>query len=265
MKVLSWDVGLRTLSFCLLSGEWCAETQTVKYTVHEWDSVDVQVDGVATPAPPPPPPGRKRKAATDIIAPDAATSVTTLTGTKKTGQRKKMDAVSVEEGARMVCDAIHRRATSHGFTDADTVIIEQQPAGGHNRHSNVRMKVMSHVIHMYFYVRGLLSGSNASVAFVSPASKLVGMKKEESDKEKTVGQLYGRNKKYAVHKTTELLGGMREQPGNQPWHTLFESSTVSKKDDLADAFLLGYYYLSKHVAPKVVKTRAKRKVESTAV
>lgn len=236
--VLAWDVGLRTLSYCVMTGTWSAADSCVHYTIHHWDAVDVQLEAGHVPE--------------------------QLTGAKKSGTRKKVDTVSVEEGARMVCDAVHRRAAEQ-FDRVDTVIIEQQPAGGHNKHSNVRMKVMSHALQMYFYVRNLVQPAPArqqQVCFVSPASKLVDMKKDaEVDKEKSVGQLYTRNKKYAVHKTAELLltPGLAAE-ANRAWRALFDSSNVSKKDDLADAFLLNFYYLQKQLTPK---KSAKRKRAST--
>lgn len=248
-SVLSWDVGLRTLSYCHMEAAWSAERETITVRIIGWDAVDVQVEqpsgaegggGGGTS-------GKKRKAEA-------------LTGAKTSGTRAKVDAVSVEEGARLICNAIHRRAPQ--FQNVDHVVIEQQPAGGHNRHSNVRMKVMSHAIHMYFYVSQLVSGvTGTDVSFVSPASKLVDMKKdvgEEGDK-KSVSQLYARNKKYAIAKTAELLASpaLTCYENNVAWRSTFDSATVSKKDDLADAFLLGYYFLLKQLTPK--KTRKTKK------
>jgi hypothetical protein len=236
-SVLSWDVGLRTLSYCYMEGTWSPESGTVVVRIVEWDAVDVQIEPTA---------------AVEVV--DKKRKASTLTGAQTSGKRAKVDAVSVEEGARLICNAIHRRSSQ--FQNADHVVIEQQPAGGHNRHSNVRMKVMSHAIHMYFYVRGLVGGwdsdVNQTVSFVSPASKLVDMKKDVvEDGGKSVGQLYARNKKYAIGKTAELLASPAlGSDENASWRATFDSATVSKKDDLADAFLLGYYFLVKQLTPK---------------
>lgn len=228
MKILSWDVGLRTLSYCIVEGRVAGDAVTVD--VHAWDAVDVQVDAEA-------PQGAQQ------------------TGTQRSGKRKKMDAVSIEDGAKMLCDALHRRHAS--FEGVDVVIIEQQPAGGHNRHSNVRMKVMSHVIQMYFYTRGLHVPPAPTVTFVSPSSKLVEMDRSvpppaDGDEaaaptRKTISQQYTRNKKFAVTKTAELVQQLL--PEDNPLRRMFEAASTAKKDDLADAFLLGYYYALKHVKP----------------
>jgi hypothetical protein len=242
MKILSWDVGLRTLSYCIVEGRVAGDAVTVG--VHAWDAVDVQVDAEA---------------------PEGAQQ----TGTQRSSKRKKMETVSIEDGAKMLCDALHRRHAS--FDGVDVVIIEQQPAGGHNRHSNVRMKVMSHVIQMYFYTRGLHVPPAPAVTFVSPSSKLVEMDRTappsasaaEGDGDgaaaptrKTISQQYTRNKKFAVTKASELVQQLL--PEDNTLRRMFEAASTAKKDDLADAFLLGYYYVLKHVKPpRKAQKRAK--------
>jgi hypothetical protein len=242
MKVLSWDVGLRTLSYCVLE-----KTAESAWSIRLWDAIDVQLDDN-----------------------DKATAVGT--GTKTTAKRKKVSTVSVEYAAQLVMDTLHRRAAL--FDDVDAIIVEQQPAGGHNRHSNVRMKVVSHVIQCYFYTRALATERQPPViTFVSPASKLVDMERAPRVKKSEAGddakeapppppslpqpRQYALNKKFAITKTQELLGTVfTEEEDNAAFATFFNSATVGKKDDLADSFLLNYYYILKHTAPK--KTRAKK-------
>lgn len=235
MKVLSWDVGLRTLSYCILSGTWNSAAQHMDLQLHAWDAIDVQVD-------------------TDA-------GVQELTGTTRGTKRKKVDTASIEQGATMMMDTLHRRA--HLFADVDVIVIEQQPAGGHNRHSNVRMKVMSHVIQSYFYARTLLveGGVKAKVTFVSPASKLVEMERQP-ESGATINQQYSRNKKFAVLKATELLQTLCEE--QHPLRLSYQSANVSKKDDLADALLLNYYYLLKHLKPPAKRTR-KAKISAGSI
>lgn len=196
MRVLAWDVGLRTLSFCLMDDA----------DVVQWQSIDVQ-------------------------------------GDKKT--------VSIEEGAALIMQ------TLHGLTlgPVDSIIIEQQPAGGHNQHSNVRMKVMSHAIQCYFYTRALMEGSSSTVTFVAASSKFSERPKAEKKATDTVHSKYSDNKKYAVLKVQELLSATL--PADHAARVMFEGTTVKKKDDLADAYLLAYYYLRKQ-APR----RKKPKLEN---
>lgn len=233
MKVLSWDVGLRTLSYCVLE-----KSESVDWTIRLWDAIDVQLDD-------------------DVKAAEKAT------GTKTTAKRKKVTAVSVEYAAQLVMDTLHRRASI--FDDVDAIIIEQQPAGGHNRHSNVRMKVVSHVIQCYFYTRSIVINKTApTITFVSPASKLVDMerapkkKAQEQSSETSAGPAapksqYTLNKKFAITKTQELLATVFSSEPD--FGIFFNSSTVGKKDDLADSFLLGYYYILKQTKPKASRKR----------
>jgi hypothetical protein len=280
MRVLSWDVGLRTLSYCVLNWE------DAKWTIEQWDTIDVQLD-------------------TDTTVSTGARA----TGGKSMAKRKKVSTVSVEYAAQLVMDTLHRRA--HLFPTVDAIIVEQQPAGGHNRHSNVRMKVVSHVIQCYFYTRGIVLDSvpeptstststsapvpKPVITFVSPASKLVDMERAPRNKKaavvedkadegvdadgdgdgdgdgdpddfeepkapaKTTRQ-YTSNKKFAIQKTQELLG--TAFPTQTDMTTFFNASNVGKKDDLADSFLLGYYYILKKTTPKKSASRKKRAIDA---
>jgi|694.fasta_scaffold00628_41 hypothetical protein len=252
MKVLSWDVGLRTLSYCLIE---TVEGSSTRFHIIDWDSIDVQVDNDEESAP----------------------------GTIRPSKRIKTAAVSIEQGARLIMDALHRRAAVLA-EGVDAIIIEQQPAGGHNQQSNVRMKVMSHAIQCYFYTRAIVGHTFIipTITFVPANSKFCEKPKAsrnagddsndtaDGTSEPTDAQAapsrYSQNKKYAVVKTRELLEANVPAPGcpdldNDKARLMFESITTKKKDDLADSFLLGFYYLRKQAAgaaPKVKRARANR-------
>jgi hypothetical protein len=306
MKVLSWDVGLRTLSYCLLentrvptdkygntSGDNDTRTVTLDsvtpdpdadaglllratpsvtdatddtfcFNILHWDSIDVQVDADTQPN----------------------MTISAATGVIKPSKREKVTAVSIEEGARLIIDTLHRRADFLA-NGVDAIIIEQQPAGGHNQQANVRMKVMSHAIQCYFYTRGIMSH-----IFVAPTITFVpaNSKFEEKPKIKRLtvknatGQIplsdtaaatdssgvssapvdaiappvnshYSVNKKFAVIKAGELVRAFL--PGRHPARLLFDATSTKKKDDLADSFLLGYYFLKKkHTALLVANAKA---------
>ena len=278
MKVLSWDVGLRTLSYCLMEN---VEGSSTRFHILDWDSIDVQVDNDEESAP----------------------------GTIRPSKRVKTAAVSIEQGARLIMDALHRRACVLA-EGVDAIIIEQQPAGGHNQQSNVRMKVMSHAIQCYFYTRAIVGHTFIvpTITFVAANSKFCEKPKasdnvtseanvtgEAIESEVRAGSTpaesevaadstptesrgvapsrYSQNKKYAVLKTRELLEANMAMPGctdedssNDKARLMFESITTKKKDDLADSFLLGFYYLRKHTAeaaPKVKRARAPRQQQDT--
>jgi hypothetical protein len=227
MKVLAWDVGLRTLSYCLLDGTHNLDTGSVDMDIVDWGIIDVQDDD----------------------------------GDDTVSARTKSTTISVEEATRMMMTTLNRRA--HLVDGVHAVVIEQQPAGGHNRNSNVRMKVMSHVIQSYYYARHLLLDSGPPiVTFVSPASKLTEMKNDVQPEAEQAQSKYIQNKKYAVRKTGQLLEVLVADgnSANVAASQVFLAGTKGKKDDLADAFLLGYYYVLKQVTPK--KRRAPKKTDS---
>lgn len=294
MRVLSWDVGLRTLSYCLIeaevsSGETTAEDPVAAafaFQILAWESVDVKADD---------------QIQHDTEAPSVAAAAVKPRTKRAKSAAGTVAGVSVEDGARMIMDALHRRADVLAC-GVDAIIIEQQPAGGHNAQSNVRMKVMSHAIQCYFYTRSLLSHVFVppTISFVSASSKFSEMVRKkggdgpaapppvEDDSSSsttsssttlvlvrdTAGAVtvatpaapapakpvsgYSRNKKYAVQKTVELL--TRQFAADHRARQLLEAT--KKKDDLADSFLLGYYFLKKQFdahqvqASRVAKSRS---------
>lgn len=114
---------------------------------------------------------------------------------------------------------LHRLTQKWVNFNPDVVYLESQPLGQMAR--NVKTKTLSHVF------QALLVAQNFNVKFVSPKKKLMGMLE---------GGSYSENKKHAVKASIGLLQelGLKE---NADWlETLKE-----KKDDLADAFLQGYF------------------------
>ena len=119
--------------------------------------------------------------------------------------------------------------------DCDIIIIEQQPT------KNPRMKSLSMMLHNYFVIRGIVDniGKLKNVIFVSPRNKL----KVYSGPyiECKLKGKYARTKWLGVEYSKWLL---RED--NNWLNYLIEHK---KKDDLADSFLQGLYYLKfkKHI------------------
>lgn len=143
---------------------------------------------------------------------------------------------TVREDAEAVLDCLAGRVDLWQSLPITAVVIEQQPAGGQNRFSSIRMKIVSHVVHAFFY--GL---RRCPVLFVTPSSKLKGIERTESADDAALRRggdrraqaaRYRANKAFAVSRVQDLVG---------------DNSTFSdakKKDDLSDAFLLGYAYLN---------------------
>ena len=105
----------------------------------------------------------------------------------------------------------------------DTVIIENQISPIANR-----MKTLQGMISQYFIMRN----DNIKIEFISSANKLKGATTEASKVKLT----YSDRKKLGIKYCLELI--------DIGWSNYF--STHKKKDDLADSFLQGYWYINKN-------------------
>ena len=116
----------------------------------------------------------------------------------------------------------------------DEVIIENQPSL-----RNPKMKTISSFLFMYFTLRGVSDNNSTikNITFISPCNKL----KVNHDKTAELlnvnkNQKYKMTKQLAIDYVRILLKDVHKE-----WLKQFES--YKKKDDMADAFLQGYYYL----------------------
>ena len=112
----------------------------------------------------------------------------------------------------------------------DTVIIENQISPIANR-----MKTLQGMISQYFIMRN----DNIKIEFISSANKLKGAT-ITADKVKLT---YSDRKKLGIKYCLELIEKDKDKD-KEDWSNYF--STHKKKDDLADSFLQGYWYINKN-------------------
>lgn len=110
------------------------------------------------------------------------------------------------------------------------VIIENQISPIANR-----MKTIQGMIAQYF----IMKNSNINIEFISSINKLKDQTLEKVDKVDKIEKTYKDRKLLGIKRCLELLNTEE----NITWHTFFTKHT--KKDDLADAFLQGMWYLHK--------------------
>lgn len=111
----------------------------------------------------------------------------------------------------------------------DRVLIENQPMGGRGTARNLKTKVLSHILQcVILHLR-----PDLTVAFVHPGLKLKDMPRPEDRKSS-----YRENKAYAVESTATLIAS--EKCLSKDYCTEAYAA-IKKKDDLADAFLQGYF------------------------
>ena len=108
--------------------------------------------------------------------------------------------------------------------DLDQVIIENQisPLAS-------RMKTLQGMITQYFIMR-----TNCKIEYMSSENKL----KMFEDKKAS----YSERKKLGIQKTNEIINANSSMSISE-WDTIFNKH--KKKDDLADSFLQGLYYIQK--------------------
>lgn len=126
--------------------------------------------------------------------------------------------------------------------DVDCVLIENQPTL-----KNPKMKAISSTLYDYFLIRGIFDRKITKskiklVKYMSPSNKLKLNSNNEIEKvkkETKSNNTYKLTKTLAVEYTRILL---KDQP---VWLGFLNSH--KKKDDLADSFLQGVYYISKNI------------------
>lgn len=165
---------------------------------------------------------------------------------KKIQNKYKLKKISKKSVGSMGIDVLRLKLISElekrtNLLDVQSVLIENQPTL-----RNPKMKAISSTIYDYYLIRGIFdkerTNSNIeTVKYMSPSNKL--KLAEEGDTQKLI-KLKGDLAK--TYKLTKSLGikycrKMIEKYDN--WKTFFDNT--KKKDDLADCFLQGMYYLNK--------------------
>jgi hypothetical protein len=139
-----------------------------------------------------------------------------------TTNASKIDLITIGRNIKTKLDNI----LAEHITTITHVVIENQISPIANR-----MKTVQGMIAQYFIMRS----SNASVNFVSSANKLKDSKTELKGS-------YGERKKLGIQKCLESIAGSANYVS---WEDFFKSH--KKKDDLADSFLQGTWFIANKI------------------
>lgn len=121
--------------------------------------------------------------------------------------------------------------------DVDEVCIENQPS-----FKNPRMKAIADSLYSYYLIRGVIDKKNNpinKVNYISPSNKL----KIENQEDDINEEIENANNKYK--KTKQLSINYCQDILKYDESYISHLKQFKKKDDLADCFLQGVYYLSK--------------------
>ena len=152
---------------------------------------------------------------------------------KKTKSASDMDLIQIGKNMKQRLDEIS------GINEITHVAIENQISPIANR-----MKTIQGMLAQYF----IMKNSDTVIEFVSSSHKLKQFEKDKKEQvvvEQTQSTVYKSHKKDAIYYCSLLLD---KNPQFQKWKPSLETK---KKDDLADCFLQGIWYIQHKISVKV--------------
>ena len=219
MKILSFDVGIKNLAYCLLDTE--------DKSILDWGIINISVDTTCDHV------NKGKccdKTATKIIKDGEFKLCTGHTKLKCYKDKKMKNPPKLEN--RMLSlgkQIVNKLDEKTNFLNMDVVCIENQPAL-----KNPTMKSVQMIIYSYFLMNGkakdiqMINARNKLKVYTGP---IINCDIKES---------YKRNKILAIKYCDYMI---RENIHiDKVYHTLYDES--KKKDDLSDAYLQGIYYIN---------------------
>ena len=221
MKILSFDVGIKNLSFCVLNDK----------IIEDWGILNICTDDVCDHCSKD---GKQCDKSAKFVDKDGfkvcpGHSKLKSYSDKKFKKVSKKDNPMLDQG-KCIVENLQKK---DNFLDVDLVVIENQPAL-----KNPTMKSIQMIIYSYFLINGVTNDSSKidNIQMINARNKLKAYKgpavpciiKDKYKKTKFLGI------EYCKHM-------INESGQDQKFIDLFVNS--KKKDDLADAYLQGMYVL----------------------
>jgi len=225
MKILSFDVGIKNLSFCLLNDS----------IIEDWGILNICTDDICDHC------NSKTGQRCDksVKFRDKDDNFQVCPAHKKLKQyadRKfkcapKKKNPMLDQGTKMV-EVLQKK---RNFLKVDLVVIENQPAL-----KNPKMKSIQMILYSYFLIEGVTKKKSliTDIQMINARNKLkayTGPKIECDIKDR-----YKRTKFLGIQYCLAMISEQENK-----WLTLFNDT--KKKDDLADAYLQGIYVLKSKV------------------
>ena len=228
MKLLSFDVGIKNLAYCLLNSDM--------NTIESWGVLNISIDPVcehiAT--------NKSGMKACENSAKHIVEGNCLCASHRKLKAYRDLKAKKVpkpknamlEMGTTMV-----KLLDSHPeFVEVDLVLIENQPAL-----KNPTMKSVQMMVYSYFLVRGVMNPESpmTSLEMVNARNKLKAYK--GPDIPCTIQDRYKRTKHLAIKYCEWMI--QENTAISDEYREMFSSS--KKQDDLSDAYLQGMYWIGR--------------------
>ena len=216
-RYLSFDVGIKNLAYCKLTENKVIESWGI-INLNENPQCDVHLKK------------RCEKQCTYEIKGDEKVKYCCTAHSKRFPKKKKLNA---NHDLMKISQLCVDKLREIDISDVNHVLIENQPAL-----KNPVMKSIQMIIYTFFIMDGLMKEESLieSIHMVNARNKLKvykGPPIECNKKDK-----YAQNKFLSVEYTKEMIKGEEDK-----FIKLFDES--KKKDDLADAYLQGIYWIEK--------------------
>ena len=225
MKVLSFDVGIKNLAYCVLE----KDINTTR--ILDWGILNVSIDSICEHCHPKT--GvRCDKSATysceNLLMCSSHCKLKMYSSKKFKKIPKKKDHMLLQ--GKQIVTKLKEKNT---FLDVDVVLIENQPAL-----KNPTMKTIQMIVYSYFLIEGVMSESSSikDIKMINARNKLKAYTGDPI--ECSITDKYKKTKYLAVQYCSSMIKDQDEQ-----WINLFTKS--NKQDDLAYAYLQGIFVLLK--------------------
>jgi len=227
MKILSFDVGIKNLAYCLIDQE--------DYTIEDWGVLNISVDPLCEHC------NAKTGKQCDKSAKFICINGLHLcTAHKQLKCHKNIKMKSVPKHKNPILhlgsNMVQILNDKPNLLEVDCVLVENQPAL-----KNPTMKTVQMILYTYFLVNGVtnVDSSLNNIEMINARNKLKAYKGPPI--ESNIKDRYKRTKFLAIQYCKAMIED--NQKIDQKYRDQFNES--KKQDDLSDAYLQGIYWLTK--------------------
>ena len=227
MRYLSFDIGIKNLSFCLINDK--------DLNIEDWGIINISPDEICEHC-------MKENKQCDKSAKKfiIENNKKLCTSHIKLKQYKDMKMKNIPKNKNQLLligkNIVEKLDNYKHFLDVDHVLLENQPAL-----KNPTMKSIQMIIYSYFLVNGITNDLSKieNLEMINARNKLKAYKGPEIKCE--IKDKYKRTKFLGIEYCKVMID--ENNKIEEKFKKLFEES--KKKDDLADSYLQGIYYITK--------------------
>lgn len=224
MKILSFDIGIKNLAYCLLDSN--------NLTIEDWGIINISIDPQCQ--------HQMKDRCCDHSAKSIINDIYLCSSHLKLKKYKDIKPQKIKKNKNIILNLgkniVKLLDEKSNFLDVDIICIENQPAL-----KNPTMKTIQMIIYTYFLIKGITTDKLISdIQMINARNKLKAY--QGPPIECDIKNKYKKTKFLGIQYTEWMIN--HKSSVSDIFKTMFENS--KKKDDLADAYLQGIYYLQTH-------------------